>query len=116
MDMTKFEDVNDPGFIAVAGELRRWSKELAQSIAPSLTSITKAAQMSASVSSPDPQVGMGSHDQRPQVENLAPTLPLGPQTSDDSEAQGGVSGNAYRGVPTIKYAYFHKQAIEDTMY
>jgi hypothetical protein len=28
MDMTKFEDVEDPGFIAVAGELRRWVKEL----------------------------------------------------------------------------------------
>jgi hypothetical protein len=28
MDMTKFEGVDDPGFIAVAGELRRWTKEL----------------------------------------------------------------------------------------
>lgn len=31
MDMTKFEDENDPGFKAVAGELRRWVKELGQS-------------------------------------------------------------------------------------
>ena len=31
MDMTKFEDRNDPGFKAVAGELRRWVKELDQS-------------------------------------------------------------------------------------
>lgn len=31
MDMTKFEDENDPGFIAVAGELRRWARELDQS-------------------------------------------------------------------------------------
>ncbi|KAF2011165.1 hypothetical protein BU24DRAFT_454648 [Aaosphaeria arxii CBS 175.79] len=31
MDMTKFEGTNDPGFIAVAGELRRWVKELARS-------------------------------------------------------------------------------------
>jgi hypothetical protein len=31
MDMTKFEDGNDPGFKAVAGELRRWVKELGQS-------------------------------------------------------------------------------------
>jgi len=31
MDMTKFEDENDPGFKAVAGELRRWVKELDQS-------------------------------------------------------------------------------------
>ena len=31
MDMTKFEDGNDPGFKAVAGELRRWVRELDQS-------------------------------------------------------------------------------------
>ncbi|KAI9856827.1 MAG: hypothetical protein M1813_008764, partial [Trichoglossum hirsutum] len=31
MDMTKFEDRNDPGFTAIAGELRRWVKELNQS-------------------------------------------------------------------------------------
>jgi hypothetical protein len=31
MDMTRFEDGNDPGFKAVAGELRRWVKELGQS-------------------------------------------------------------------------------------
>ncbi|KAI9766297.1 MAG: hypothetical protein M1839_004928 [Geoglossum umbratile] len=31
MDMTKFEDRNDPGFKAIAGELRRWVKELGQS-------------------------------------------------------------------------------------
>jgi len=28
MDMTKFEDRSDPGFTAVAGELRRWIREL----------------------------------------------------------------------------------------
>jgi hypothetical protein len=28
MGMTKFDDLDDPAFIAVAGELRRWSKEL----------------------------------------------------------------------------------------
>jgi ankyrin repeat protein len=28
MDMTKFEGEDDPGFIAVAGELRRWCKEV----------------------------------------------------------------------------------------
>jgi hypothetical protein len=26
MDMTKFEDANDPGFAVVTGELRRWVK------------------------------------------------------------------------------------------
>ena len=30
MDMTKFENAEDPGFKAVAGELRRWVKELAR--------------------------------------------------------------------------------------
>jgi len=30
MEMTKFEDVDDPGFVAIAGELRRWVKGLAQ--------------------------------------------------------------------------------------
>jgi hypothetical protein len=36
MDMTKFEDVNDPGFVAIAGELGRWSRELASAKAPKL--------------------------------------------------------------------------------
>ena len=31
MDMTKFEHGDDPGFTAVAGELRRWVKELSAS-------------------------------------------------------------------------------------
>jgi hypothetical protein len=30
MDMTKFENVDDPGFKAVVGELRRWVKESIQ--------------------------------------------------------------------------------------
>lgn len=29
MDMTKFENVDDPGFVIFAGELRRWVKHLA---------------------------------------------------------------------------------------
>ena len=37
MDMTKFENGDDPGFTAVAGELRRWVKE---SIAPSNAEVT----------------------------------------------------------------------------
>jgi len=40
MDMTKFEDGDDSGFKAVAGELRRWVKQL---IAPSDAGIPKAA-------------------------------------------------------------------------
>jgi hypothetical protein len=31
MDMTKFETADDPGFIAVSGELRRWIKEIGRS-------------------------------------------------------------------------------------
>ncbi len=30
MDMTKFEQGDDPGFTAVAGELRRWVKALSE--------------------------------------------------------------------------------------
>ena len=30
MDMTKFEDVEDPGFVAVTGELRRWVRDIAR--------------------------------------------------------------------------------------
>ena len=40
MDMTKFEDEDDPGFKAVAGELRRWVKQL---IAPSAARTPEAA-------------------------------------------------------------------------
>jgi hypothetical protein len=36
MDMTKFGDSNDPGFVAVAGELRRWTRELARSQKPEI--------------------------------------------------------------------------------
>jgi hypothetical protein len=31
MDMTKFESDDDPGFVAVVGELRRWIRDLSQS-------------------------------------------------------------------------------------
>ena len=42
MDMTKFEDGGDSGFKAVAGELRRWVKQL---IAPSDARILEAAAL-----------------------------------------------------------------------
>jgi hypothetical protein len=35
MDMTKFEGPDDPGFVAVTGELRRWIKELQPRISSS---------------------------------------------------------------------------------
>jgi hypothetical protein len=28
MDMTKFSSIEDPGFVAVCGELRRWIKDM----------------------------------------------------------------------------------------
>jgi hypothetical protein len=34
MDMTKFASVDDPGFLAVCGELRRWIKQLGKATAP----------------------------------------------------------------------------------
>lgn len=40
MNMTKFENVDDPGFTAVAGELRRWAKALGL---PSNAEVTGAA-------------------------------------------------------------------------
>lgn len=30
IDMTKFEDMEDPGFVAIAGELRRWTRDIAR--------------------------------------------------------------------------------------
>jgi hypothetical protein len=36
MDMTKFENADDPGFKAVVGELRRWVKEIIREGAGSL--------------------------------------------------------------------------------
>ena len=43
MDMTRFEDENDSGFKAVAGELRRWVKQL---IAPGDAKNTKRSRCS----------------------------------------------------------------------
>jgi len=34
MGMTKFEDMNEPGLVAVAGELRRWVKEVVKAEKP----------------------------------------------------------------------------------
>lgn len=39
MNMTKFASEYEPGFLAVAGELRRWSKQLTQVAAPGSLSI-----------------------------------------------------------------------------
>lgn len=89
MDMTKFGDMNDPGFIAVAGELRRWSKELAQSKAPPSTSVDEPAQISSSVSPLRPESIAGSLDQRPHVNNLSSNTPMGQRSSEKMDNQSG---------------------------
>lgn len=103
MDMTKFEDVNDPGFTAVAGELRRWSKELAQSEGPPSTSVDEPAQISCSVSSLEPESIKGSLGQRPHMDNLSSNIPIGQQRSEKIDSQSGtpnqdVTGNLYQGI------------------
>lgn len=96
MDMTKFEDVNDPGFIAVAGELRRWAKELAQPTAPTLVNVSETVH----TSGPGPS-------SMSQPKSFPSNLSMGPQ-SCSIEAHGGhhdqgVNNNLYRGVPTMRY-------------
>jgi hypothetical protein len=44
MDMTKFEHAEDPGFTAVAGELRRWVKALDVSNNTAATGADKSQQ------------------------------------------------------------------------
>lgn len=107
MDMTKFEDVNDPGFIAVAGELRRWSKELAQSRGPTSTSVDKPAQISYSESPLGPGSDKGGLGQRPHMDNSSPNIPMGQQRSEKIDNQSGtpnqgLTGNLYRGVQIAK--------------
>jgi hypothetical protein len=67
MDMTKFEDINDSGFISIAGELGRWSRELASAKAQSATNNqTQAPRL---VPSPGAGANLGSLNQ-----TAAPTL------------------------------------------
>ena len=54
MDMTKFEDVDDPGFLAVAGELRRWCRELSSS-SPSGARVSTIGQHAQPVHQGGPQ-------------------------------------------------------------
>ena len=44
MDMTKFEHIEDPGFTAVAGELRRWVKALDMSSNAAVTGAASSQQ------------------------------------------------------------------------
>jgi hypothetical protein len=54
MDMTRFEHVDDPGFLAVAGELRRWCRELS-SPSPSGTRVLAISQHAQPVHQGRPQ-------------------------------------------------------------
>jgi hypothetical protein len=45
MDMTKFEDPDDPGFVAVTGELRRWCRELSSSCPSGARTVTGSQQV-----------------------------------------------------------------------
>jgi hypothetical protein len=63
MDMTKFEHEGDPGFVAVAGELRRWTREIATEKAPPSNGFA-ALSLGAgggNVQSMAPQPGMPGH-------------------------------------------------------
>jgi len=77
MDMTKFEYLNDPGFIAVAGELRRWIKELAAG---------QSSQVPTSAS---------------QIPFAALSLGAGGQSSNQGgNLEPGMAGHFYQGMPT----------------
>ena len=49
--MTKFEDKEQPGFIAVVGELRRWCRGISPSIGHPGTGIDKKGQLDRQVAS-----------------------------------------------------------------
>jgi ankyrin repeat protein len=63
--MTKFDDPKDPGFVMVAGELRRWSKQLAQTPGPAPPSLTPSS-------------------------SLAQSPPLNPNMMSDAQAQNAL--------------------------
>ncbi|KAF1995240.1 hypothetical protein P154DRAFT_445974 [Amniculicola lignicola CBS 123094] len=45
MEMTKFDDLNHPGFISVAGELRRWSKAIAAAQLPQTSNVNASTSL-----------------------------------------------------------------------
>ncbi len=107
MDMTKFEDLDDPGFIAVAGELRRWSKALAQLEGPPSTSVDKPAQTYNPVSPLGPELIKGSLSQRTHMDNLSSNMPMGQKRPEEMVIQSetlnqGLTGNLYKGIQTTK--------------
>jgi hypothetical protein len=59
MDMTRFEDGDDSGFKAVAGELRRWVKQL---IAPSDARIPEAVALQPQQADPGVVKGLSTSE------------------------------------------------------
>jgi hypothetical protein len=45
MDMTKFESIDEPGFVAVTGELRRWCREISANTGNPITGIGQQEQV-----------------------------------------------------------------------
>ena len=104
--MTKFEDLNDPGFVAVAGELRRWAKELSQTKAPS-TLLNKPAQMSFSAIPQRAELMGARNGQQTQIDTSLSKLHLGQQLVENVGASSGVanqglSSGFYQGNSTAK--------------
>lgn len=59
MDMTRFEDGDDSGFKAVAGELRRWVKQL---IAPSDARVPEAVALQPQQADPSVVKGLSTSE------------------------------------------------------
>jgi hypothetical protein len=60
MDMTKFSAVDDPGFVAITGEVRRWVKALVVSANDTDTTRDNAWDPSRDRDSPEPGGAPGS--------------------------------------------------------
>lgn len=78
MNMAKFGDANDPGFTAVAGELRRWSKDVAESMKP--------------VAAPP---GVQSLGQNPLTQAFASMNMAQPAPAPPATVYGGIPVNRY---------------------
>ena len=59
MDMTKFEHTDDPGFTALAGELRRWVRALGIPPSTEATGATEATISEIRLNTSDPSVQQG---------------------------------------------------------
>jgi hypothetical protein len=70
MDMTKFEDLDDPGFVAVAGELRRWCRELSSSYPSGARAVTGSQQVQLV---PQAQDSLSGNAAKPTIDSVART-------------------------------------------